>query len=351
MIENLLGAAPGSSKCDIAVIGGGTLGLPTAARLSARGFSVICLESGGWVQKEETHPLNEVVQTRSIYAGAQRGRFRCIGGTSTRWGGALIPFLASDLINGDWPIKPDVLTGYREPVERLFDLPSDNYDAPELMQPLGTARTHLPRLAKWPSFRKRNVFNLLESELRSRSNLRIVLNATVTDFEVVDEHLRAVIARSPDGGALRIEARHFVFTAGAIETTRLLLLLDKQNQNVLSRHGSHLGRNFYDHLSVLVARLQPLDKSALNRLTGFRFTKGGAMRNLRFELAEENGIRAKCLPCFAHIAFPRKAGERFCLPTRHFAARSNAAHSASEDNCASYPQLALASSRNLVATC
>ena len=83
-----------------------------------------------------------------------------------------------------------------------------------------------------------------------------------------------VIARSPDGGALRIEARHFVFTAGAIETTRLLLLLDKQNQNVLSRHGSHLGRNFYDHLSVLVARLQPLDKSALNRLDGLSLHEG-----------------------------------------------------------------------------
>ncbi len=112
MIENLLGAAAVDySRCDIAVIGGGTLGLPTAARLSARGFSVICLESGGWTQKEETHPLNEVVQTRSIYAGAQYGRFRCIGGTSTRWGGALIPFLPSDLISTAWPIKPDVSDG------------------------------------------------------------------------------------------------------------------------------------------------------------------------------------------------------------------------------------------------
>ncbi len=192
------------------------------------------------------------------------------------------------------------------------------------MQPLGRARTHLPRLAKWPSFRKRNVFSLLETEVRSRSNLRIVLNATVTDFEVVDERLRAVVARSPDGGALRIEARHFVLAAGAIETTRLLLLLDEQNQNVLSRQGNQLGRNFYDHLSVRVAHLKPLDKVALNRLAGFRFTKGGAMRNLRFELAEENDIRAMCPPCFAHIAFDEKhdSGFAFLRDTlRHFQMR------------------------------
>ena len=62
--------------------------------ISGEGFSVLNLESGDYEQKNETHPLNEVVYKKSTYNSSTNGRFRCLGGTSTRWGAALLPFLS-----------------------------------------------------------------------------------------------------------------------------------------------------------------------------------------------------------------------------------------------------------------
>lgn len=311
MIEDLLGSGESVLDAGIVVIGAGTLGLPVAAALAARGLSVVCLESGGWTQRQQTHPLNEVVHTRLAYAGASAGRFRCLGGASTRWGGALIPFLRSDIEGASWPVSYSDIIAYRPAVERLFGLPDGPYEAPGLMKPIDGEPTHIPRLAKWPPFTKRNVFNLLQGDVRTRSNLRVIINATATGFEVREGALCHCTARAPDGSSIRVKARRAIIAAGAIESTRLLLLLDQQNQGCLKRQGDQLGRYFHDHLSVRVAGLKPLDRRTLNRLAGFQFEKGGAMRNLRFELAETKEIRSKFKPCFAHIAFEEKEERGF----------------------------------------
>ena len=69
---------------DVCVVGAGVAGILLATKLRQFGIRVIVLESGSLHQKEETHPLNEVVQLGTPYRGATRGRFRCLGGTSTR---------------------------------------------------------------------------------------------------------------------------------------------------------------------------------------------------------------------------------------------------------------------------
>src|SRR5262249_51242254 len=84
-------------EAEIIVIGAGIAGLITATKLSDCGVRVVVLESGGRTQETDTHPLNRVEQTGQFYAGAEHGRFRCLGGTSTRWGGAMIPFLPEDM--------------------------------------------------------------------------------------------------------------------------------------------------------------------------------------------------------------------------------------------------------------
>lgn len=55
-----------------------------ANALTRAGLSVLLLESGGERQMEEVHPLNAVELTAQNYRGATEGRFRGLGGTSTR---------------------------------------------------------------------------------------------------------------------------------------------------------------------------------------------------------------------------------------------------------------------------
>jgi choline dehydrogenase-like flavoprotein len=70
----------GPTPCQVTIIGAGTAGCLIASELSRAGISVLVLESGGATQEDDTHPLNRVVQSGEIYRGAERGRFRCLGG-------------------------------------------------------------------------------------------------------------------------------------------------------------------------------------------------------------------------------------------------------------------------------
>ncbi len=166
-----LASAPGQNHevdCDVLVVGGGTVGLLLATRLAAAGRHVVVAESGGLSQVDETHPLNEVVQLGAPYAGAQAGRFRCLGGTSTRWGGAMLPFLDVDMTHRqsgwdvEWPLTLADLIAYQRDLETLFGLPEGPYERPDVMPGRnGAAGAFVPRLAKWPPFKLRIVATLL----------------------------------------------------------------------------------------------------------------------------------------------------------------------------------------------
>ncbi|MGF6879539.1 hypothetical protein [Paraburkholderia sp. MM5477-R1] len=63
MLNDLGGQGAISRAADFIVIGAGTVGLPISVLLARKtGATVICLETGGLRQEEDTHPLNEVVQ-------------------------------------------------------------------------------------------------------------------------------------------------------------------------------------------------------------------------------------------------------------------------------------------------
>jgi GMC oxidoreductase/FAD binding domain len=312
MINDLADGAALSRKSvpDVLVIGGGIAGLLVATRLASAGRRILVAESGGLEQFEETHPLNEVKQLGDTYLGAKHGRFRCLGGTSTRWGGAMLPFQNADSIHQstgwpvEWPISIDALTAYQSAVERLFNLGDGPYDFPDIMlSPDGTPGLFLARMAKWPRFRLRNVSTLLKSEIVSRRGPEVWLNATATDFSFDPAgRLAQVKLQSPNGNVLLVAALETVVAAGAIESTRLLLLADRQNDDRIFAPDNLLGRYFYDHLSVSTGRLVDVQRKAVNRLAGFRF-EGAIMRNLRFEPSIDLRNRLKLPAGFAHIGF------------------------------------------------
>jgi len=195
MLRDLQGSGQQIADCDTLVVGGGTCGLAIAAKLARKGLRAICIESGGISQDKEEHPLNEVVHLRSAYGGAAHGRFRCLGGTSTRWGGALIPFQPGDLDHAGWPITHAEIMHYLPEAENLFGLPPGSYELEHL---LGNAN-HVARLAKWPPFAKRNVAKLVDADIKSCAGPQVWLNATATKFSIAQQRLTAVVAQAPDG--------------------------------------------------------------------------------------------------------------------------------------------------------
>jgi choline dehydrogenase-like flavoprotein len=303
--------------CDVAIVGAGIAGLIMACELARCGLHTIVLESGAMSQEADTNPLNRVIQTGATYQGAEHGRFRCLGGTSTRWGGALLPFLEDDLCadttpgrSEAWPVRLEELDSYLPAVERLFSLPAGLYEPPAVVA-FPAAAAFRARAAKWPAFRRRNIARVLGAKLRSPSGPHVWLNAHVTRLRLAENgRLSAVEATDPSGRHVIVSPKVVVVAAGAIESTRLLLKLDADYDGRPFGSASTIGRYFYDHLSAPVATVHALDRRRFNQLVGFRFD-GSGMRNLRFELTGSERRRRGLPGAFAHVAFTAERGGGF----------------------------------------
>jgi choline dehydrogenase-like flavoprotein len=305
-----------TAETDVLIVGAGIAGLVLAANLRRRKVRVIIMESGGLEQDAEVHPLNRTVQLGENYYGGDRGRFRCLGGTSTRWGGALLPFQQSDLSARPYldlpafPVPKDELLAYLGALERDFGVDSGSYEE-RFVEQIG-AHAVIPtgdqdftaRFAKWPSFKKRNVASLFGAMIGSDDNLEVSINSTATTFKIEKESQRiaSITALHVSGRSLTISAKHCVICSGAIESTRLLLLLDRQHEGRIFGAGQALGRYFYDHISVGLASIKPVNITKLNRLAGFRFV-GSTMRSLRYELSSGAQERERVGAAFGHISF------------------------------------------------
>jgi choline dehydrogenase-like flavoprotein len=303
-------------ETDVLVIGAGIAGLILANRLRGSNHRVVVLESGGREQIAETHPLNRVVQLGHAYSGATQGRFRCLGGTSTRWGGALIPFIEHDLaarpylgLSG-FPVGTEAISPYQSQVEKLFGLDGISYEEDFVKQikatkqiPIGDCDFHA-RFAKWPIFKNRNLATLFEELIERDPKVEVWINSTAVRFDVDRECGRIKAVKASDGHDkyVTVTAKNVVICAGAIESTRLLLLLDREYNQQIFQGCNALGRFFYDHISLPMATIRAERVSKLNRLAAFRFV-GSTMRSLRFELSPAAQEQERTGSAFGHISF------------------------------------------------
>ena len=301
MINNLIGKGNLNHKTDLCIIGGGTAGLLVGSLLAEKGFKVLILESGDMTQDNEIHELNQTIYTKNIYNSSNIGRFRCLGGTSTRWGAGMLPFTINDFEEGKWPIKFNEINKYLIEIEKYFKLNDGSYLFKEKLNSIN--KDFILKYAKLPSFKNRNVYNIFKSTLHENKNLDIWLNSTVTKFKVEKNVLNNIVAESHDGSYINIEANNYLITAGAIESTRLMLLLDKQNEFCVSKFSPSLGKFFCDHVSIPVSEIIPKNINKLNKIFGYHFEKNKNMKNIRFEMSETSSIRKSLPPFFARIVF------------------------------------------------
>ena len=317
MLKSLNRIAPKEPvTADVIIVGAGLGGLFLAGELAARRLRILVLESGAAEQDVEIHPLNAVEMLGDQYMGADHGRFRCLGGTSTRWGGALLPYLPEDL--GDhpchwhksWGIDPNDLKATLPAVEAAFGVMPGDYEGALDGGGGDLLPGFLPRQPKWPSFRNRNAANLFEESIHRDSNVEVWTDATVTSIQLMIDRVDGVTARSNSGHRLLAKAPTIVLAAGAIETTRLLLLMNRAHDSRLFPSGSPLGQGFHDHISAPIADLVDIARRDIIRMFSFRFVEGG-MRNLRFELSPSVRKQRQLPGAFAHVTFTRDPDSGF----------------------------------------
>lgn len=296
----------------ICIVGGGVAGLLLARRLAGNGHRVIVLESGERTFDETIHSLNEIDDPAGTYTGALTGRFRGLGGSSSRWGGRLIPITstvtgARDYIGQPaWPKNLSALDGYSEEIQAMFGVVRGSFEsipASGRLPFITDAATLEPRWAKCAPFRKCNLAILFGHELEQSNAIEIWLGATVCAFSVDRERMRlkAVVAQSLDGKRLEVSADEFILAAGAIEVTRLLLLLDAGAEGRVFSECRALGRYFQDHIELELAEIDRSDPVRTNALFAYRFIHA-IRRDLHLDLSEAAQRRDRVASAYFFVA-------------------------------------------------
>lgn len=271
-------------ETDVCVVGAGPVGITLSLALSRRGLDVVMLESGGPTVEPELQDLYRSKNVGRNHNGINLGRFRAFGGTSTQWGGQILPFGPIDFARRDWirssgwPITYDDLEPYYRTALEYEGLGGCVKDDEGVWSAIGLSapefgpdlRAHLSRWCPQPDFAR-----LHGAEVERSSRLRCILHATVTALACSGDRIVSAKARTLEGRGIRIAGRRFVFCVGGIESARLLMQpLEDGTEPPWARRSDALGRYFLDHPTFECADVVPRNPAAVHRLMDMVYLRG-----------------------------------------------------------------------------
>jgi hypothetical protein len=272
--------------------------LTLARALIERGYQVAVLEIGGAAAGVPSKS-NPIHFDRRVYRGASDGRGIGLGGTSSLWGGQLLPVRPEDLlartqINAPaWPIPYADIAPHFQELQHFFGIRSGAFDLGCLRDRSHPLRNldytdWAPRSSKWVGFGKRNIATAWRSHFNTTPGVQVWLNAESRVWRLspgqTDRAVQEITAQSTLGHTLRIQPKRVVIAAGALESARIVLEMNT-SERFLSAGASELaGRFLHDHLSARIARVQIVDRDRFQKYFAPVF-EGPTMRSLRMELA------------------------------------------------------------------
>ena len=257
-------------RSQVCIVGGGIAGLVLATALASSGIEVHLLEAGGLTPEDRSQALYAAGMAGTLHTGTTQGRFRTFGGSSTQWGGQLLPY-PNDVFSpppgvpsAGWPLWRSDLSPFYAQVEDLLGAGHEPYTA-DLYRNFGRtlpeALLHDPglilRASKWAPFARRNLAQTLGKQALASDKITVFTHANAKELLLASDgsHLAAVLAHDYRGYAFRFEATGYVLAAGTIETSRLLLASSSVAPTGVGNDHDQVGRGFHDHLSYPAAVL------------------------------------------------------------------------------------------------
>src|SRR5262249_22363732 len=248
------------------------------------------------------------------YRGASDGRAFGWGGTTSRWGGLAVPYSELDLAKDAGPESDawnHIVQVVRERTSRVADTlglgPKPDFHSfadrhfeqtAAMIRSAGLTAVS----AAFVPFSRRNLTYLTRRQVPGM--IRVYLNAVASDWNCGAQgesagEVRHVEAISPAQTRLRVSAYSFVIAAGAIESARILLELDRLTNGQMLPPSAHIGSYLSDHLSCSIADVHPSDLDLAARAFGPVFSKG-RLRSFRF--IDQAGAKSMA-PHFSHFIF------------------------------------------------
>lgn len=318
MIFNLLNETPNcliEKETEVCIVGGGTAGVYLSQALQKKNVSVILIELGSNSAVKADIAFDQPKFTATEYRGASQGRVAGLGGTSSKWGGQMISLSDSDFLRRDklkdsiaWPIdKVDLQFYYDKVLATLNMSEPKSYSFSESKTSKLISRSSLKdsfklRSSSWIPFRKRNFAKGFRSIMVKSVNLEVWMNAKLVSMDDSiwsGSSLKRLCFSGADNRSLLVSSKLFVFTMGALESTKHVL--------PLVRNGICPTMPFCDHLSTSIGHLKIKNKALF--LDYFSpFFINGIMRSMRFELTSSTQNSFKTASAFVHFITVHKEG-------------------------------------------
>jgi choline dehydrogenase-like flavoprotein len=263
----------GGSAIDAAfcIVGGGPAGITLALKLAETGREVVLLESGDREARDEIQTLNAgEVADETLHSPPDKYRVRCLGGSTSIWGGRCMPFDRIDfesrswIPNSGWPISYDELEPFYRDANALCEAGDFEYDArlavPGGMQPVirGFAPAHFDVNGIERFSCPTNFGDRYSERLARLPNLRVFLRSTVVRLGASDDgsRIESVEVRSVSNAAFTVRADQVVVAAGGLETPRLLLTSNDVHTEGLGNAHGLVGRYYMCHIAGTVGALK-----------------------------------------------------------------------------------------------
>jgi choline dehydrogenase-like flavoprotein len=309
-------------RSQVCVLGGGIAGLVLATALAKVGIDVHLLEAGGRTEEVRSQSLYNAGMAGLVHTGTTEGRFRLFGGSSTRWGGQLLPYTPDVFAppvgspSMAWPIGPDAICQYYTQVEDLLGadhLPfgADIYRSfgRNIPEELSKSDTINLRASKWAPFARRNLALTLGEQAIASDKVTVFFHANVTELVLKQDGTRieSVLAQDYRGNQYRFEAEQYVLATGTIETSRLLLASRSVAPEGVGNEKDQVGRRFHDHVSYPAAELT--GEARTKMLTWFApILNQGTTHTAKLEASASLRERLNILAAMAHITIEEPEG-------------------------------------------
>ncbi len=239
-------------------MGGGAAGITLAVELIDSGLDIILLEAGGEFYDMESQSLYKSGCSNEYYPQHDASRLRYFGGSSNHWAGSCAPLSEIDFEKRDWvpdsgwPISRKDLDPYYKRAHTHLGLGPYQYDA-EFWKNISDIKPALPdsgflinRINQHSIVR--HAYHYKE-QLESASNLRVILNANVTNIYESRPigKIERIDFKVLNGISGVVESEDYILSMGGLENSRMLLLSNSVSKNGIGNEHDMLGRYYMDH--------------------------------------------------------------------------------------------------------
>jgi choline dehydrogenase-like flavoprotein len=281
----------GKHTCDLCIVGSGPVGMALALEFERLGCDVVVLESGrNRVYPELTEASRATIVNPQRHAPMEIAVCRALGGTSWTWGGRCVAFDEVDfgarahVLHSGWPIVPDdVKPWYARAAEYLLCGDDTFYSPPRHLHSLG-ADVSVAVLERWSTESRLALVHGKRIEHSER--ITLCLNCTVVDLDLGADGrvVENVVVAAPDGKST-VKARAVILAGGGVETTRLLLAVQRRWPRHFGGTDGPLGRYYMGHISGKIANIVLNEPAAIADLD-FELDASGTYVRRRFVLSE-----------------------------------------------------------------